>query len=54
MSSPQMVKRSSSLRTPDALHLAAAQVHGCSALWTNDSRLAVAGRGLAVDVLHGS
>ncbi|MCM3533692.1 PIN domain-containing protein [Cellulosimicrobium funkei] len=48
------LRASSSLRTPDALHLAAAQVHGCSALWTNDSRLAVAGRGLAVDVLHGS
>ncbi|MFE6233897.1 type II toxin-antitoxin system VapC family toxin [Cellulosimicrobium sp. NPDC057862] len=47
------LRAASSLRTPDALHLAAAQVHGCTALWTNDARLAVAGRGLAVDVLHG-
>lgn len=47
------LRAASALRTPDALHLAAAQIHRCSALWTNDSRLAVAGRGLAVDVLHG-
>ncbi|MGN7701915.1 type II toxin-antitoxin system VapC family toxin [Cellulosimicrobium sp. 22601] len=46
------LRATSSLRTPDALHLAVAQVHGCTALWTNDARLAVAGRGLAVDVLH--
>jgi len=39
------------LKTPDALHLAAAQHHGCDALWTNDNRLAPAARGLAVDVL---
>jgi len=37
------------LRTADALHLAAAQLHGCDALWTNDSRLAAASSGLAVD-----
>ena len=47
------LRAASSLRTPEALHLAAAQVHGCTSLWTNDARLAVAGRGLAVDVLHG-
>lgn len=39
------------LRTPDALHLAAAQHHGCEALWTNDDRLAAASRGLAVNAL---
>ena len=39
------------LRTPDALHLAAAQCHGCDALWTNDNRLDRASRGLAVQVL---
>lgn len=39
------------LRTPDALHLATAQLHGCAALWTNDARLSAASRGLAVDVL---
>lgn len=36
------------LRTPDALHLACAQHHGCQALWTNDERLARASHGLAV------
>jgi uncharacterized protein len=35
------------LKTPDALHLACAQHHGCEALWTNDDRLARAGHGLA-------
>lgn len=38
------------LRTPDALHLATAQLAGCRELWTNDSRLAAASHGLAVDV----
>lgn len=41
------------LRTPDALHLAAAQRHGCNELWTNDDRLAEAARGLAVVVPEG-
>ena len=35
------------LRTPDALHLACAQQHGCTALWTNDDRLARAAYGLS-------
>ncbi|MCU0756539.1 MAG: type II toxin-antitoxin system VapC family toxin [Xanthomonadales bacterium] len=39
------------LRTPDALHLACAQVHGCDALWTNDDRLVAASHGLAVNIL---
>ena len=38
------------LRTPDALHLACAQHHGCQALWMNDERLARASHGLAVKV----
>ena len=38
------------LKTPDALHLAAAQIHQCTALWTNDDRLATAGLGLAVRI----
>ena len=29
----------SKLKTPDALHLATAEYHGCSAFWTNDNRL---------------
>jgi predicted nucleic acid-binding protein len=40
------------LRTPDALHLACAQHHRCTALWTNDNRLAQASHGLAVNVLN--
>ena len=40
------------LRTPDALHLACAQHHGCDVLWTNDDRLATASQGLARNVLR--
>lgn len=40
------------LKTPDALHLACAQHHGCTALWTNDDRLAQAAHGLALNILH--
>jgi len=39
------------LSTPDALHLAAAQKAGCSALWTNDLRLERAAHGLAVGIV---
>lgn len=39
-----------SLKTPDALHLACAQRHGCAALWTNDARLSRAAHGMAIDV----
>jgi predicted nucleic acid-binding protein len=39
------------LRTPDALHLACAQQHGCDALWTNDDRLVAASHGLVVNIL---
>jgi len=38
------------LKTPDALHLAAAQIHGCDELWTNDDRLAAAAGRLARNV----
>jgi uncharacterized protein len=40
------------LRTPDALHLACAQHHGCDALWTNDDRLAQSSHGLALNILR--
>lgn len=39
------------LRTPDSLHLAAAQCHGCTELWTNEDRLLSAAGSLAVNVL---
>jgi uncharacterized protein len=38
------------LKTPDALHLACAQHHECTAIWTNDARLAQASHGLAQSV----
>jgi predicted nucleic acid-binding protein len=38
------------LKTPDALHLAAAQMHGCDELWTNDNRLAAAAKNLVLNV----
>jgi hypothetical protein len=41
------LRASFGLRTPDALHLACAQHHGCRSIWTNDDRLARAGHGLA-------
>jgi len=40
------------IRTLDALHLAAAQLSGCDALWTNDARLVKASHALARDVTH--
>jgi predicted nucleic acid-binding protein len=41
------IRARTSLKLPDALHLACAQRHGCSGLWTNDTRLHVAGGGIA-------
>lgn len=41
------------LRTPDALHLAAAQLADCSELWTNDARFAAASHGLAINIVAG-
>jgi predicted nucleic acid-binding protein len=40
------------LETPDALHLACAQHHGCDVLWTNDDRLLQASHGLARNILQ--
>ena len=47
-----MLRARFGLKTPDALHLACAQQHGCTALWTNDDRLAHAGHGLALNILR--
>lgn len=35
------------LKTPDAIHLAAAQHHGCQEFWTNDDRLGIIAPNLA-------
>jgi uncharacterized protein len=40
------------VRTPDGLHLACAQYHGCTALWTNDDRLALASHGMVRNILR--
>ncbi len=39
-----------SLKTPDALHLAAALQHGCAEFWTNDDRLNAIAPNLTVKV----
>ena len=36
------------IKTPDALHLAAALEHGCDEFWTNDDRLASAATEITV------
>jgi len=41
---------SDSLKTPDALHLGAAIVHGCSEFWTNDDRLSRVSRRMAINI----
>ena len=43
--------RVSGLKTPDALHVALAKQHECTAFWTNDDRLAKAAPGWAENVL---
>jgi uncharacterized protein len=45
-----LIRARFNLKTPDALHLACAQHHGCEALWTNDERLTQAGHGLARNI----
>lgn len=44
------LRADNALRTPDAIHLAAALVGGCSALWTNDDRLAKAAGDFTVTI----
>jgi len=43
------LRASHGLKVQDAIHLATAQLSGCDELWTNDTRLAMASAGLAVD-----
>ena len=40
-----------SLKTPDAIHLAAALHHGCAEFWTNDDRLDAIAPSLIKDVI---
>ena len=39
------------IKTPDALHLCAAEIAGCTQFWTRDHRLEAASRGFAINVL---
>lgn len=41
----------SKLKTPDAIHLAAAIHHGCAQFWTNDDRLNTIAPSLAMKVI---
>ncbi|NTV15090.1 MAG: type II toxin-antitoxin system VapC family toxin [Desulfobulbaceae bacterium] len=40
------------MKTPDALHLATAQFHGCTSLWTNDDRLCTVAPDFVCNVLQ--
>ena len=48
---PAQLRAHCGLKTPDALHLACAQYHGCDLSWTNDDRLLQASHGLARNIL---
>lgn len=41
------------LRTPDALHVAVAQVHHCDALWTSDRRLNTVAGAMRFQIFEG-
>lgn len=45
------IRARNNLKTADAIHLAAAQIYNCAALWTNDQRLQTASNGYATGVL---
>jgi predicted nucleic acid-binding protein len=40
------------LKTPDSLHLAIAQHHGCDEFWTNDGRLSLAAGPMARNIFE--
>ena len=45
------IRAQGNLKMPDALHVACAQFHGCTALWTNDERLTEVSGGLAESIV---
>lgn len=45
------IRAETGLKMPDALHVACARHHGCTELWTHDSRLSGAAPGLARNIL---
>ncbi len=47
----QMRADFAALKTPDAIHLAAALHHGCNEFWTNDDRLSHIAPGLVKDIV---
>lgn len=46
-----MLRVNHAIKTPDALHLAIAEYHGCTEFWTNDDRLNIAADKLAFNIL---
>jgi predicted nucleic acid-binding protein len=40
------------LKTPDALHLSSAEVHGCDEFWTNDHRLDGIGKVVVKNIIN--
>ncbi|MDR0627028.1 MAG: PIN domain-containing protein [Bifidobacteriaceae bacterium] len=47
------LRAAANVKTPEAIHWAAAKLGGCTALWTADGRLAKAAAGFAVDKFAG-
>ncbi len=45
------IRAQTRLKMPDALHVACARYHGCTELWTHDSRLAAAAPDLVRPIL---
>lgn len=46
------LRASSQMKTPDSIHVAAAQIAGCTEFWTNDHRLMKSTRGLGINILE--
>lgn len=46
------LRKDHGLKTPDALHLATAQLYGCAEFWTNDDRLARIAPDIAINLLE--